>query len=94
LTGEVNTGQQTALTLPESAITMRDGNAYVFAVIKKSDKTDQHSVKQIKVGLGRQRGDSIEVLGITQSNDYILSGGAFLNDGDVVRVLASTEPAP
>lgn len=88
LTGEVNTGMQSALTLPESAITMRDGNAYVFEVINTAN---QQVVKQIKVSLGRQLADKIEVAGIAESSSYIVSGGAFLNDGDVVRTLESTE---
>ncbi len=91
LTGEVNTGQQSALTLPESAITMRDGNAYVFEVVKSPSQTDQLVVKQVKVSLGRQLAEKFEIKGISQSSYYILSGGAFLNDGDAVRTMESTE---
>lgn len=90
LTGEVNTGQQSALTLPESAITMRDGNAYVFEVINDASQAEQYIVKQTKVNLGRQQADSLEVNGLNASGQYVESGGAFLNDGDVVQI-ASTE---
>lgn len=92
LTGEVNTGQQSALTLPESAITMRDGNAYVFEIINDTTQADQYSVKQTKVSLGRQQADSLEVNGLNVSSQYVETGGAFLNDGDIVQI-ASTEAA-
>lgn len=88
LTGEVSTGEQSALTLPESAITMRDGNAYVFEVINDTKQSDQYLVKQIKVNLGRQQANSLEVNGLNASRQYVESGGAFLNDGDVVQLAA------
>lgn len=68
-------------TLPASAIVMRDGFSYVMQV------DDTQHIKQVKVNLGSRQDQLIEVLDLpTLDGDYVVSGGAFLADGDVVRV--------
>ena len=70
-----------AVTLPASAIVMRDGFSYVMQV----DAT-QH-IKQAKVTLGARQDSLIEVLDLPAGDgDYVRSGGAFLSEGDLVRV--------
>jgi HlyD family secretion protein len=82
-----------ALTLPASAVVIKDGFSYVMQVEDSPASTDTKSspnkrVKQIKVETGRRSGDVVEVLNL-EANDanYVASGGAFLADGDVVRVV-------
>lgn len=79
--GEFELGRSNALTLPQSAVVMRDGFAYVYRLEK-----DAH-VTQVKVTTGRRQGDRIEVSsGIAADAAVVASGTGFLNDGDLVRV--------
>lgn len=80
--GKLLLAESEAVTLPASAIVMRDGFAYVMQV----DNT-QH-IKQGKVQLGTRQSDLVEVQNLPDENgDYVLSGGAFLADGDLVNVV-------
>ena len=55
--GEFELGPARALTLPQSAVLLRDGFGYVFKV-GADDK-----VAQTKVSVGRRVGDRIEITG-------------------------------
>jgi HlyD family secretion protein len=80
--GEIALGQSQALTVPQSAVVVRDGFSYVYTV-----GTDQ-KVSQLKVQTGRQSGDRVEVIGGLKTDARVVaSGGAFLNHGDTVRVV-------
>lgn len=71
-----------ALTLPHSAVMVRDGFSYVFRI--NSDA----KVVQTKITTGRRSTDQIEVLnGIDPISKIVATGGAFLGDGDRVRVV-------
>ena len=84
--GEFATGSSTALTLPQSAVLLRDGFSYVFTVGADG------RVAQGKVTTGRRSGDRIEILqGLDEKARVVASGGGFLADGDTVRVV---EAAP
>jgi RND family efflux transporter MFP subunit len=73
-----------AVTLPSTAITLQDGFAYVF-VIEAGETT---TVLRQRVETGRRRGDRVEILGdLPVDASVVLSGGAFLSDGSVVRVV-------
>jgi RND family efflux transporter MFP subunit len=73
-----------ALTVPATAVTLKDGFSYVFVL----DATDQATVTRKRVETGRRQGDRIEIVsGIDRSEDVVMSGGAFLADGSVVRVV-------
>lgn len=77
---EVNASQ--ALTLPASAVLLRDGFSYVFCVNSDS------RIEQTKVTLGRRSGSYIEILkGIDSLTRVVKSGGGFLGDGDLVRIV-------
>lgn len=85
LSGKIDIGEQSAMTLPQSSIIMRDGAAYLFEVVHQ-DKFDL--VIQRKVKTGRIQGTHIEVnQGADAQANYVLTGGAFLSDGDVVKVI-------
>jgi RND family efflux transporter MFP subunit len=80
--GEIALGQTQALTVPQSAVVVRDGFSYVYTV-----GADQ-KVSQLKVQTGRQSGDRVEVTsGMKADARVVASGGAFLNHGDTVRVV-------
>ena len=80
--GEIVLGQSPALTVPQSAVVVRDGFSYVYTV-----GTDQ-KVSQLKVQTARQSGDRVEVTGALKADARVVaSGGAFLNHGDTVRVV-------
>jgi RND family efflux transporter MFP subunit len=80
--GEIALGQSQALTVPQSAVVVRDGFSYVYTV-----GADQ-KVSQLKIQTGRQSGDRVEVTGgLKPDARVVASGGAFLNHGDTVRVV-------
>jgi RND family efflux transporter MFP subunit len=80
--GEFATGSSTALTLPQSAVLLRDGFSYVFTV------GADNRVAQGKVATGRRSGDRVEILqGLDEKARVVASGGGFLADGDTVRVV-------
>ncbi|MDT7848497.1 efflux RND transporter periplasmic adaptor subunit [Methylophilus sp. VKM B-3414] len=90
--GQVDIGQQQGLAVPLSAVTYRDGFAYVFELAPSgSDGISQ--VAQRKVQTGRTREQLIELLGGVEAGaSLVLSGGAFLNDGDRVKIVTVTKP--
>lgn len=80
--GDIDIGAQRALTLPQSAVLMRDGFSYVMRVGPDA------RVTQAKVSIGRRVGDKVEITGgLEPSARVVASGGAFLADGDIVRVV-------
>jgi RND family efflux transporter MFP subunit len=80
--GEFALGDSAALTVPQQAVVVRDGFAYVFRL-----NTDSR-VSQLKVTTGRRLGDRVEVTGGLAPDALVVTTGAgFLNDGDLVRVV-------
>ncbi len=80
--GEIALGQSQALTVPQTAVVVRDGFSYVYTV-----GADQ-KVSQLKVQTGRQSAGRVEVTsGLKAEARVVASGGAFLNHGDTVRVV-------
>jgi HlyD family secretion protein len=86
--GEFDIGQGQGLTLPQSAVLLRDGFAYVLRVGPDS------KVSEAKVSVGRRVGDRVEITGGLDANVRVVaSGGGFLSDGDTVRVVDGSAPA-
>jgi multidrug efflux pump subunit AcrA (membrane-fusion protein) len=82
--GEFEVGRTSALTLPHSAVLLREGFHYVFVV------GDDARVRQVKVDVGRRQRERIEIRGgLDAAARVVASGGAFLADGDAVRVVAA-----
>jgi len=80
--GEFDIGKGQGLTLPQSAVLLRDGFSYVLRVGPDS------KVSEAKVAVGRRVGDRIEITGGLDANARVVaSGGGFLSDGDTVRVV-------
>jgi RND family efflux transporter MFP subunit len=89
--GQVDIGQQQGVAVPLSAVTYRDGFAYVFE-LAPADAQGLSKVIQRKVQTGRSHGEQIELLGsLNTQAQFVLSGGAFLNDGDIVKVVTQTK---
>jgi multidrug efflux pump subunit AcrA (membrane-fusion protein) len=92
--GVFDIGQGQGLTLPQSAVLLRDGFNYVLRVGPDS------RVSEVKVTVGRRVGDRVEITGgLDASARVVASGGGFLTDGDTVRVVdgvaqAAATPAP
>jgi HlyD family secretion protein len=90
LSGHFTLPSRPALTVPESAVVLRDGNRYLMRI-----DTDNRA-REIKVETGRRANQSIELLGGDALADgrYVASGGAFVIDGDLVRVVTTPAQAP
>lgn len=86
--GSFELGETESVTLPASALVLRDGFAYLMQVDEKS------RIKQIKVQAGKRVADKVEVMGLENSmnRDFVATGGAFLADGDVVSVVSANTP--
>jgi len=85
--GEFILDQSQAMTVPQSAVLVRDGFSYVFLL------ADQNKVAQTKITTGRRLGDRVEVInGLEPDARVVASGAGFLVDGDTVRVLGSQQP--
>ena len=82
--GDFELGQSSAMTLPQGAVLLRDGFAWVFKVGADA------RVSQSKVTVGRRVGGLVEVLsGLETGARVVASGGGFLSDGDLVRIVES-----
>jgi RND family efflux transporter MFP subunit len=90
--GEFRLGASPALTLPQTAVLLREGFAYVFRV-EGADAAGLAKVTQVKVATGRREGERIEIVGIDAKAVVAASGVGFLADGDTVRVVAAPPQA-
>ncbi len=87
--GEFAIDNTSALTLPQSAVLLRDGFSYVFRV------GADNKVAMSKVDTGRRAGDRIEIVaGLDHAARVVASGVGFLGDGDLVRVVAAAAASP
>ncbi len=85
--GSFELSRARALTVPQTAVLLRDGFSLVFEV-------QQDKVRQRKVTLGRRLGDRVEIVqGIDANAQLVASGVGFLADGDTVRVVTAASPA-
>lgn len=87
--GEFELGRRAALTLPQSAVVLREGFAYVYRL------EGEDRVAQVKVQTGRRVGERVEIVdGLKSDARIVASGAGFLADGDLVKVVpASSAPA-
>ena len=84
--GDFAMGQSNTLSVPQQALLLRDGFNYVFVV--KGMKNQQAKVGQTKVQTGKRFGNLVEVVsGLTANQNIVASGGAFLSDNDMVKVV-------
>jgi RND family efflux transporter MFP subunit len=82
--GRIEIGDAIALTVPHTAVLLRDGYHSVFRV--GSDSV----VRSTQVEIGRRSDTHLEVVrGLTAGERVVASGLAFLNDGDLVQIVES-----
>jgi RND family efflux transporter MFP subunit len=87
-TGRIELGTTPAQTLPQSAVLLREGFHLVYTV------GPGNRLRAVKIDVGRRVGDRIEVRGGLKPEDrVVVSGGAFLSEGDLVKVVASAPAA-
>ena len=85
--GEFELGRTPALSLPQTAVVLREGFAYVFRL------EGEDRVAQTKVELGRRLGERVEIVaGLLPEARVVETGAGFLADGDVVRVVDGKAP--
>lgn len=84
--GEVELGTRQGLMLPRSAVQVRDGFGYVHRV------SSDGQITELKVSLGQHTDDRIEILSGMEIDDRVVaSGGAFLGNGDQVRIIEEAQ---
>lgn len=81
--GRIELPVQPVLTLPEAAVVLRDGRAYVYRVGRDGKASAQ------VVGTGRRQEGRVELTsGLEAGTRVVARGGAFLSDGAQVTVVA------
>lgn len=86
--GEFDLGEKTAITIPQTALLLRDGFSFVFVL-------DQNNrVTQKKVTTGRRQNDRVEILDLPLNVKVVSSGTGFLTDGDLVNVAQAIPETP
>lgn len=84
--GALTCGAKQVLTVPEAAVVLRDGNSYVFEIGAAS-----HVIRR-SVSVGQHRDGLVEITGGLEPQARIVAaGGAFLSDGDLVRVSGAAQ---
>lgn len=84
--GQFELAATEVITLPQSAVQLRDGFSYVLRIGEDS------KVIQTKVKTGRRNADRIEIAqGLELSDQVVATGSAFLGDGDLIKVV---DPQP
>lgn len=79
--GEFQLGEATALTVPASALVLRDGFTYLFRL------EGEDRVALTKVTPGRRQGERVEIIeGLPEGAAIVAAGAGFLADNDRVRL--------
>lgn len=86
--GEFDLGEKTAITIPQTALLLRDGFSYVFVLDKNK------RVTQKKITTGRRQNDRVEILDLPLNVKVVSSGTGFLTDGDLVNVAQAIPETP
>ncbi|HNH35869.1 MAG TPA: efflux RND transporter periplasmic adaptor subunit [Rhodocyclaceae bacterium] len=90
--GEFELGRAPALTLPQGAVVLREGFAYVFRIEEGGQGFGEGLVRvaQTKVGVGRRAEQRVEITaGLDMGAKVAATGAGFLADGDLVRLVAA-----
>jgi len=83
--GTIELDDRAAMTIPQTAVVLRDGRSYVYLVGR------DNKVNSKPVTTGRRRGDRVEVVsGLEQGAKVVARGGAFLSEGATVTIAAPT----
>lgn len=86
--GDFELGRSSAPTVLQTSIVPRDGFNNVFMLLP------DNRVAQLKVQTGRRVGERVEITSaLPEGAQIVVQGAGFLNDGDLVRVVAAPAPA-
>ncbi|XAH23258.1 efflux RND transporter periplasmic adaptor subunit [Xylophilus sp. GW821-FHT01B05] len=91
--GEFQLGNSQALTVPQQSVVVREAFSYVFVPgpLDAPGGAGEQRVAQRKVQTGRRIGNQVEITSGLQASEAVVAQGAgFLNDRDIVRVVAAT----
>lgn len=77
--GAIEVGASTVLTLPETAVVLRDGKSLVYVL-------NGNKVRETVVKAGQRRDSRVEVSGIDANTRVVATGASFLSDNAIVRV--------
>ncbi|MEO5670510.1 MAG: efflux RND transporter periplasmic adaptor subunit [Ramlibacter sp.] len=89
VTAQLQLGNARVLALQQSAVVVRDGFNYAMKL------GPDNVVRKTKLVLGRRQGDLVELLdGLKAEDRVVVSGGSFLNEGDLVQVVDSMPGKP
>ncbi len=81
-TFDISSGKRKLSALPQSTIMRRGSHAYVL-VVDEASRVHERAVK-----LGQRNGDSVEIVqGLQPGEQVVETGGPFLTEGDLVKVL-------
>lgn len=86
--GEFDIGEKAALTVPQTAVLLRDGFSYIFIVNK------DNRVAQQKVTTGRRLNDRIEIFDLAENVKIVATGTGFIADGDLVNIAQAIPDTP
>lgn len=87
--GDIEVSNAEVLTLPQTAVLLRDGFAYVY-VLEKVSSGGTAQVRLTKLGLGQRQAERVAVTaGLSPDARVVAAGAGFLTDGDLVRVEAT-----
>jgi RND family efflux transporter MFP subunit len=88
--GSIALSPTRALVIPAQSVIIRDGHAYVL----KLSSDGSNKVKRLAVVTGRRQGTDIEIVnGVAQSDEVVVLGAGFLNEGDTVRIASAAATA-
>lgn len=82
--GELRFDARRSLMLPSSAVLLREG----FDVVLVVDA--QQRIRRTKVRVLSREGDQVAIEGLDEKARVVARGGAFLGDGDVVRIVEAS----
>ncbi len=86
--GDIEVSKGEVLTLPQTAVLLRDGFAYAY-VLEKLSSGGTAQVRATKLVLGQRQADRVAVMaGLGPAVRVVATGAGFLTDGDLVRVEA------
>lgn len=86
--GDILLDLREVMTLPDTAVLLRDGFSYVFGI-------EDGRARQQKVTVGARRGGRIEIrAGLEPGMPVVEAGVGFLSDGLTVRVVVAAGGAP
>jgi RND family efflux transporter MFP subunit len=81
--GDFQLGRTNAVTVAQASVVPRDGFNHLM-LLRGDDR-----VAQLRIETGRRVGDRVEVLtSLPADTRVVVQGAGFLNDGDLVRVVA------